>query len=102
MPAGRSVARSERRWWLRRKFPNESALGPPGVWEGILPALFYYVFQSSMGQLTIITSDAPRPRSDWRVEIRAERRARRGAAQSRIRRSGPAGGGENNGGQRVV
>jgi len=33
---------------------------------------------------------------------RAERRARRGAAQSRIRRSGPAGGGENNGGQRVV
>lgn len=49
-------------------------------------ALFYYVFQSSVGQLTIITSDVPRPRSDWRVKMRARRRGgeRSDAERSRI------------------
>lgn len=70
--ASRSLARSVAGgWW--REFPNGSLLLVlPGLGRALCllaRVLFYYVFQSSVGQLTIITSDVPRPLSDWRVEM---------------------------------
>lgn len=84
MSIGRSLARVTRKLEeslvLREKIPGRILSGPPGELQrrpcafpltASLPpslSLFYYVFQSSVGQLTIITSDVPRPR-DWRVKM---------------------------------
>lgn len=71
-PAGRTIDRSlEALLVAREKIPARGS--PPGSSRSSkeLARLlsFIYVFQSSVGQLTIITSDVPRPRWDWRVKM---------------------------------
>lgn len=71
-PPARSVAGGSREH-SRTDLPPGSSRGLRERFACLPRALFYYVFQSSVGQLTIITRDVPRPRSDWRVEMRAGR-----------------------------
>lgn len=81
---------------LTRKFPNGSSACSPSR---------FLLLRISIKCRSIDDNHERRTKAELGLEggnVRGAYRAQRGAEQNRIRRPRPAGGGENNGGQRVA